>query len=356
MGDDRIGSLLAATRTAEDWTPWLVLADALGERGDPRAALVRAHHRLAEGGLPDADRDVLANWIIATEGASEWPNSLPKAPPGVSVRWVRGFVHQIFLRRLADDVVAYLNALQAHPFGRGLNHLRLMVRRPAVAAFGRLVEARFAPHVLHWSFAQQALGPAHARVLAAALPTLRSLDVSANALGDGGMMTLANTPWSDLEALHLGSNGIGTEGIHALAAANWPRLETLLIMAAPIGETEATALASAVYANHLGFLQLPNCGLGAAIEALIPAPRPALHTLGLAFNALGDAGLAKLSPEQLPNLRRLAVMGNRIRDRGARHFADQPWTTLRKVDLSQNPDIGEEARQALGTLPFEVLV
>ena len=127
MRKQTVGQLLALTRESDDWTPWMVLADALSEWGDRRGALIRALHELAEGDAEDpdrvdvSDRKALAEWCVAEErrDQSRWEAFLPNpVPQGLNFGWDRGFLRQLYVRRIGEDVIAYLTELLRHPYGQ----------------------------------------------------------------------------------------------------------------------------------------------------------------------------------------------------------------------------------------------
>ena len=62
-------------------------------------------------------------------------------------------------------------------------------------------------------------------------PKLWALDLSMNALGDGGARALAQAHFPQLESLDLSSNEIGAEGEAALAVARlrWPTIQDMFI-------------------------------------------------------------------------------------------------------------------------------
>ncbi|MEO0600495.1 MAG: hypothetical protein AAF211_03610, partial [Myxococcota bacterium] len=317
-------------------------------------------HQLATEQLPAQTRSDLADWVVETQATHEaaWGGAvLPDAPPpGLRIGWDRGFVTQAFVERVADDVIAWLDALQERPLGRGLNHVKLLLTRPSPDLFDRLLSADFARGVRSWSFSRQALGPAHARVVARRLTHARALDLRTNALGDGGMITLAEAPFDALESLHVEANGFGSEGLLALADARWPRLRALLLMAVQFSVEEAEALAGATYFDQLEVLHLPNSQLRAeGARILFGVPRAVLRMLGLAWNGLHDGGIDVLDPERLPVLRRTSLIGNQITTDAALRFVGKPWRALRMVDLWHNP-IEARALPTFHRCPFEVVV
>lgn len=355
--DDEIGDLLATTRDTDDWSPWLVLADALTERGDDRGALIRAQYRLHTGALDPDERGQLAQWSLELESTykARWAEeALPgEPPPGLSLGWDRGFVTQAYVRRVAVDVVDYLDRLRARPLGAALDHVQLLAQRPRPSELEHLLSADFATQIRSWSFARQALGPAHAPILARRLAHARVLDLRANALGDGGLVTLAETRLASLESLHLDGNGFGHEGLLAIAGAPWPALRALLLVSCRVGPTEAGALGRAIYADQLEVLQMPNAALGrAGARGLLGRTWPRLEVLNLAWNQLGDEGLDCLDPGVLPRLRRLGLQGNTITSPGLRRFAGKPWVRLRLLDLR----LAEVDPEAVAGCDFEVVL
>lgn len=357
-----VGRLLAATRETDDWSPWLVLADALLERDDVRGTLIQVQHRISETTDPE-ERGRLGAWLLATQERHRdaWAAEIlpPDFPSGdVSPGWDRGFVAQVFVRRVADDVRSVLDALVAHPLGQGLNHVRLIPREPVPhQALDAFLASSFAPRVRSWSFSRPALGPGHSAVIAKRLPHVRTLDLRADALGDEGLLSLARAPFPNLTSLHI--NGAddtrpeATAGLAALFAAPWP-LRTLVLVSAHLGEREAEALARSTYARQLKGLELMNCRLGPwGARALLGAPFPTLERLGLAWNDLRDAGVRALTPEVLPALVRTSLQGNGIGLAGAHWLANRPWPAGAWADVSNNP-LGEAGQAVLRDAPLDV--
>lgn len=66
-------------------------------------------------------------------------------------------------------------------------------------------------------------------LVSASWPSLSSLDVSGNRLGDEGLARIALGDWPLLASLNICQVEMGREGARALAAASWPALEELLV-------------------------------------------------------------------------------------------------------------------------------
>jgi Leucine-rich repeat (LRR) protein len=158
------------------------------------------------------------------------------------------------------------------------------------------------------------LGEDDARTLAArALPAtshLELLDLSGNALGDGGVDALAAAlpDLRSLATLRLGSVRLSPRGACALSAAlpMMRALAELRLDGNALGNEGASAVATALAAlPHLRYLDLSNCRICDSGAVALAAAFPLhLEALLLRLNAIVNEGFKPLAAH-LPTLRGL---------------------------------------------------
>ncbi|KAM8814437.1 ribonuclease inhibitor isoform 1-T2 [Rhynchonycteris naso] len=139
-----------------------------------------------------------------------------------------------------------------------------------------------------------------------ALPSLHTLDLSYNALGDAGLRLLCEgllDPQCHLESLQLDYNSLTTASCEPLAAALRTKreLKELVLNNNDLGEAGVRTLCQglAESACPLESLRLENCGLTSAnCQDLcgIVAAKSSLCDLKLGDNKLGDTGITALCP------------------------------------------------------------
>ena len=225
-----------------------------------------------------------------------------------------------------------------------------------MAQLEQLLSSPFASPIPHWSFSRQGLVAEHGRVIARALRGLRSLDLSANSLGDEGIQAICHAPWDTLQGLYVAGNRLGSVGLQSIAQAEWPDLMALHLRGVWFDEPAARAFGDAIYVERLSMVWLVACQLGASgTAALLRRPWPNLRGLSLTANELGDSGVMCLTPERLPSLERVWLMHNRIGPMGAKAFASHGWPQLRTAEFTGNP-LETEGREALESQAYEVAV
>ena len=158
---------------------------------------------------------------------------------------------------------------------------------------------------------------------------------------------IASTP-NDLVELDLRGNLIGTRGAMALAnSSELSGLETLIL--APgrvyvdgnrIGDAGVVSLAESSGLGALTKLDLTKNELGPKAGASLGWGPPALTTLILDSNALGDAGAGGVSTRELDTLH---LGWNGVTDDGAIALASGSFTTL----LLAHNEIGQAGADAL---------
>ena len=187
--------------------------------------------------------------------------------------------------------------------------------------------------------AKNGIGEQGAASIAAAcyrMPKLRIFVGAANAFGDGGVRTLALAHFPQLESLDLRGCEIGAEGADAIAAASHqkPKLWALDLSMNALGDGGARALAQAHF-PQLEWLFLRCCQIGPEGAAAIAAasPRlPKMRHLELFGNSLCSNGARALAQAHFPQLERLNLVGNSI---GAAGKADLDAARLGWPKLSE---------------------
>jgi len=186
-------------------------------------------------------------------------------------------------------------------------------------------------------------------------PSLRTLDLNMNSVGDIGAQMLALTLdpiTSSLTSLSLGNNRIGDAGGIALGDALGKNctLRDLCLGNNSIGKTGGCALARGLQTNSvLTTLMLSgndvyDAGAVAFAEAL-NNHKCALTSLDLSFNMIADAGLDALAGAlQLSQLQRLRLEGHKAEDEDAVRKLKDAWEnagsgTERNLIISSDEDV-----------------
>ena len=192
-------------------------------------------------------------------------------------------------------------------------------------------------------------------------PSLTSLDLFLNGIGDDGAKALAAALKNNtsLTSLNLGGNGIGAEGAKALATAlkTNTSLTSLNLRGNRIGDDVANALAAALKTNtSLTSLNLVNNGIGddgANALAIALETNTSLTSLNLWDNRIGDDGANALATalEKNTSLTLLNLGDNRIGTEGAKALATalKTNTSLTSLELDSNR-IGDETNSTIHTL------
>jgi uncharacterized protein (TIGR02996 family) len=357
--------------------PRLVYADYLDETGRPldtaRAEIIRVQVALAR--LPDdhprnpdlreRERDLLQHhrraWTapLATLGAEfTFRRGIPDAVAVDAATFLRrgeelfdntqaggrSFVRQVLLReparvapQLAEcPLLAGVEELSLCQGGLGNGGVELLVRSPHLGAV-RVLDLGF-----------NGLGDAGVRALARAstLPRLQFLALNDNGpiTGDGAA-ELADSPFlAGLLELDLSGNEVPEAGVRSIAAGRATgRLHTLKLAGNPIGDAGLTALiGSDVFRRGLArdpHLDLRFCELGPdAMPVLAASPELArVGSLDLRENYVGDPGvLALCGSGRLGTVRILLLARNQIGDAGALALAAAGLPRLRVLDVSGN--------------------
>jgi Ran GTPase-activating protein (RanGAP) involved in mRNA processing and transport len=202
----------------------------------------------------------------------------------------------------------------------------------------------------HWhtlrslSLVRNDLGPdgLEALILAAFIPDLSALDLSANWLTDPCAEHLATPRLRSLRSLHLASNRLGDRGVRVFMESRWaaPRLRRLDLSANGISPDGAQAIAWRAFASPLESLDLARNMIGArGLHALAESSRlDTLQHLGVASNSLRDDALwAFTDTPHLPHLASLDLADNGITDAGIAALVNSDsLPALHTLDLSRN--------------------
>jgi len=198
-------------------------------------------------------------------------------------------------------------------------------------------------------------------------PNLKKLNIGSNPFGDQGLEILVSKKWPHLEELNVRGTEIKTEGVQFMVAnSNWPNLKKLNISSNAIQEEGIKMLVSAkwplledlnLYATTIPFhlyhgrsiqlffdqAQWPNMKKLAihqnpigipAFEALVSIDWPHLEDLNLHGTTITLEKLQLLvHKSNWPNLKRLDIAANEIRDEGLDMLTQAKWPLLEDLDL-----------------------
>ncbi|MBX3250486.1 MAG: TIGR02996 domain-containing protein [Myxococcales bacterium] len=296
----------------DDVAAYLVYADWLSERGDPRGELVAVQARLAE--TPDDPALKAREAALLATHAKDWLGPLAgQGDKHVAVTWRLGFVDAI---RLGPPVDAYETSELVSP-----ETIEAIMRLPHADLVRTLIlgSKDYDDYPTSWDDLVQALAE---QGVPRGLSRLSfdcggMWDISSTELGDlsvlyprlqrlrelhvhMGAMTFGAMDLPELRSLEVVTGGLTSENVASIRDGRWPKLERLSLC---IGETDndygctvqlddvLALLASPGLASvrHLG---LANSSLADEIAAALPGSRilPQLRTLDLSRGAFGDAG------------------------------------------------------------------
>jgi uncharacterized protein (TIGR02996 family) len=222
-------ALVASLRAdLEDWQRWLVYADWLTDRADPRGELITLEHRLAVSlgggleGLSPGERSALrerADALALVQERAWWASG---ALPEDAISELRyGFLVGVRLR-WSDHTLADLARLLAHPDAGLLSRLDLERTGIGSAGAAALAGCELLRSLAELSLMYNDIDDEGAATLAAS-DNLRSLSVLSLAytrIGDeGAAMLAASDNLRSLSVLDLTGNDISDEGAAALASA-----------------------------------------------------------------------------------------------------------------------------------------
>jgi uncharacterized protein (TIGR02996 family) len=353
----------AIARDPEDPAPYLVYADWLQARGEPRGELIALQgagdDHPGDHRITDAALDHLRAHAASYLGALAPFVGEPDGEQYLDLRWRHGFIGSAAL----------------HAWGRSRRHstfelLRSLSPAQALAELLQLESARFLTRLSIGPHYDDRNGQFVSDVLTdIAVPSLRSLW-----LGTSGWLL---SPWSfelgDLGPIWQRMSGLRELVVHALptsfgaldlpalrtavfaitprvvpptllrelATARWPRLESLQLW-----HGDAVALGGVVLERSdlvtLGDLGLHNCAAADGVcELLARSPlAPQLHRLSFARSAFTDAGAVALLThrEAFPNLTTLDLCATCVSPESVRRLAAVVPTVIAR-DLRMGSDV-----------------
>lgn len=186
---------------------------------------------------------------------------------------------------------------------------------------------------------------------------VKTLDMSANHLGDLGIEALSQMSLESLDYLDVGSNQFGAPGAQALANMLMPALRSFDIRDNAIGDGGVEAIAKAAWMPQLQYLTMSECDFGdPGAIALSNVDFPEMRTLYLSENKITAHGFeALVTSTKLASVKDLYIERNQLGDRGAAAFADCVWTQLTGLNLGGN-DIGDHGINQFMTSPALALM
>ncbi len=305
----------------------------------PRASILCAHLDLSSRYLSSHVANTLAN-----QSALSALSSLKLRGDESALRAFFERAELRSLRRLEFDGAltdATLRDLCASPLSRGLRHLTV--------GAGNL-----------------SAGSAYALASSHAAPTLDTLALSANPIGDDGLTALVeDDSLSALTRLYVADCGLSLDAVHVIARSPVrDRLSHLAMDANDLGPGFVAALIEGDASARLPLLMLSIGGVGLGdngMLALIAASRSqpmltrepwralrALETLDVGHNGITDDGIRHMnSPSVFPSLRRLNMSWNLLTDRGVDSVARRgSWMALERAEFEGN-DVRYDRLQGL---------
>jgi len=294
----------------EDTSSYLVYADWLSERGDPRGDLITVQAKLAQS--PTSELKAQEKKLLHDNGAA-WLGSFADAKEiDAGIRWRLGFIDSFRLGPIDDyetselDFPTALEEILALPGIRMLRELIIGSKSydDYPTSWADCVEA-LAEHGVpaglrrlqitrggYWDISSTELGSIES--LYPHMPRLQHLSIEMGSM-DFGKMILP-----ELRSLEVVTGGLTAENLRAIRDAKWPHLEKLLLY---IGATEndygcdvqmgdVLALVQSGAFNHVRYLGLANSTLADEIAAELPRTGilPQLKTLDLSHGTFGDEG------------------------------------------------------------------
>jgi uncharacterized protein (TIGR02996 family) len=192
----------------------------------------------------------------------------------------------------------------------------------------------------------------------AACPVLRHvrrLDLTSNVIRVAHTQVLMTSPHlTNLRAVNFTSNHVGVGGCRALAAADLPALETLVLDQNLIGDRGLTALLGAPWLPRLRKLSVDRCGLrGPGVANLARSPALAgLRVLDISgTHATQPETLAMLADGAFAGLEVLRLYDCQVTDEVVERLAASPvLANLRELDIA--PRSGERAVRGILDSPY----
>jgi uncharacterized protein (TIGR02996 family) len=323
----------------DDDAPRLIFADWLDENGDAdRAEFIRlriAHHRERWSGT---DPRHLRSLELLTKHWSDWVGKLAdlvrynrfevwlkKEPQATALeRFQRGFITDLHL-----EASQWVNHGEAILRLAPLTHLRLMSGGEVAAKLAQCATLKGIYKIDFVDYYRAPIDAGDMLHLAQSphLTSLRALRMPRNYLGDAGVEAMTRAPWfATLKVLDLKDNGLSAQVIDTLFGSSpafrpvWLELGHNLV-----GDQVGIRIGGSSVAGSLVYLGLNQSGLT-------------------------PTGLRALSQADLPALRTLSILGNRISNVGAYLLAAAPWlsqlNSLDYDDVSISADAWHAVDQA----------
>jgi uncharacterized protein (TIGR02996 family) len=189
------------------------------------------------------------------------------------------------------------------------------------------------------------------------LATVRSLTLSGNDFGAGGLRTLLDSPNAgSLRSLTLRGSRLSGEAMFAFRdSGTGLRLDALDLGDNLLGATGAEHLANAPCLRELKTLRLDRCEFPSAGARLMVKQAPFIDTvrvLDVSHNSFGPIALSGLLGRKPPALHTLRLRNNDLFDKGAALLAGSPGSDgLLELDLDHNK-LSAAGLKALGASQY----
>jgi uncharacterized protein (TIGR02996 family) len=319
----------AIDRNRADPGPYLVYADWLQSKGDPRGELIVVQHKRSLGDDPkarDRERQLLATHTSAFLGPLA---DMPRAHGGNALVWRHGFVRAAFVGAGdgRNDIAGMLDAFLSHPSARFLEELsiglavyaggndyskvvQVLLKHPE--ALARLVDLTIGEFEqeeceISWAIFGDLSG------LWPHLGRLQRLTLH------GGTMKLGAMSLPSLTTLRVETGGLALASLESILRAQWPALERMEIW-----------FGSPDYGG--------DCGVD-DVGPLLESPPPKLVHLGLRNAAFTDALVERLhGSKALAQVHSLDLSMGCLTEAGAGSLKEHAtrYRHLSTLDLSDN--------------------
>lgn len=344
------GTLQSGVRNAEleqailvspdDPSAYLVYADWLQARGDPRGELIVLQHRAQLASDPELQREAESRLVAhAAHFLGEFATTRPET---FELRWRCGFIQAATIgwETFADLEVEgeQLRGFLQLESARFLDELVLGPTSTSDdMSFGELatvIEDLQPPCLrsLHlgdtgnWDIS----GTSTAMPASPSIRGLRSLTLR------GGSVSLPEIDLPELRTFEVQSGSLDRESLRTIDRARWPKLESLVIWfgdpnyGASGGVEDLANLLDGVGLANLRHLGLQNCAFADQLAERLTSARvlPQLQTLDLSMGNLSDRGITTMlaAKSAFQHLERLEVDDNALTDASwpaARELAKQ---------------------------------
>jgi len=210
----------AIERDRDAAAPYLVYADWLLQRGDPRGELIVVQDELARTTDPERHAALRAReQAILDAHLSEWMGGEVRGPR-IELTWRRGFLERLYLDYREADAGG-LARLMRSPLCRLVT--RIDLRTHVRKGLPELLASPVLHHLETLALGSYRFESFSTRGIATAFPALVSLSCDSSALA------LDELQFPALRSLDVALDGWKLENLEALAAAELPRLESLQI-------------------------------------------------------------------------------------------------------------------------------